>query len=499
MRAYAPYLVIIAIFSIANITAVKDFLAKEPWTYLVRLAGAGRHATPRATRSRHDVQAQLAARGRHPDDHRRHHHRVILQGVARARRCKAYGATYVELRSAIITVMAVLALAYVMNLSGQTASLGAWLAGAGGAFAILSPILGWIGVAVTGSDTSSNALFGALQVQTAAKAGLDPVLMAAANSSGGVLGKMISPQNLAIAAAAVGMAGREGEIFRKVIGWSLLLLVLMCVIVGLQATPVLGWMVPVRTSDDRDVPPRAGSVQSVDRALTLLEALAQAGAPVGVGELAERTGLPQGTAHRLLQGLQQRGYVRHDASRKYSVGTAALRLGDAAQRSLARSARPYLAELVEASGETANLAVLEGDDVVYVAQVPSPHTLRMFAEVGRHVPPHSTAVGKVLLAAMPRERAVAVLRRTGLPRGRRRRSPPSTTFDARARPVAEQGWAADEEEQETGVRCVAVPVGGTGQVVAALSLSGPAERFGGGRDPELVATMQRVSRAFSLG
>ena len=91
----------------------------------------------------------------------------------------------------------------------------------GGAFAILSPILGWIGVAVTGSDTSANALFGALQVQTAKEAGLDPVLMAAANSSGGVLGKMVSPQNLAIAAAAVGMAGREGDIFRKVIGWSL--------------------------------------------------------------------------------------------------------------------------------------------------------------------------------------------------------------------------------------------------------------------------------------
>ena len=140
--------------------------------------------------------------------------------------------------------MAVLALAYVMNLSGQTTSLGAWLAGAGGAFAILSPILGWIGVAVTGSDTSANALFGALQVQTAIEAGLDPVLMAAANSSGGVLGKMVSPQNLAIAAAAVGMAGREGDIFRKVIGWSLGLLVLMCIIVGLQSTPVLDWMVP---------------------------------------------------------------------------------------------------------------------------------------------------------------------------------------------------------------------------------------------------------------
>jgi lactate permease len=140
--------------------------------------------------------------------------------------------------------MAVLALAYVMNLSGQTASLGAFLAGTGALFAFLSPVLGWIGVGVTGSDTSANALFGALQVQTATRAGLDPLLLAAANSSGGVLGKMISPQNLAIAAAAVGMAGKEGELFRKVFGWSLLLLVFMCVIVVLQSTPVLGWMIP---------------------------------------------------------------------------------------------------------------------------------------------------------------------------------------------------------------------------------------------------------------
>jgi IclR family acetate operon transcriptional repressor len=243
----------------------------------------------------------------------------------------------------------------------------------------------------------------------------------------------------------------------------------------------------------------AGSVQSVDRALVLLEALAAAGSPVGVGELAARTGLPQATAHRLLQGLHRRGYVRHDASRKYSVGTAALRLGDAAQQSLARSARPFLAQLVEASGETANLAVLEGDDVVYLAQVPSPHTLRMFAEVGRHVPPHSTAVGKVLLAALPRERAVALLRRTGLPRRTATTITGLDELDRELDAVQAAGWATDEEEQEAGVRCVAVPVFSGEQVVAAVSLWGPAERFGGGRDPQLVATMQRVSRAFAAG
>jgi lactate permease len=98
-------------------------------------------------------------------------------------------------------------------------------------------------VAVTGSDTSSNSLFGVLQVTAAKDAGFDPTLLAAANSSGGVLGKMISPQNLAIGAAAVGLAGQEGDIFRTVIKWSLILLLIMCVIVFLQSTSVLSWMV----------------------------------------------------------------------------------------------------------------------------------------------------------------------------------------------------------------------------------------------------------------
>jgi lactate permease len=157
---------------------------------------------------------------------------------------RAYGETLRELRTAIATVMAVLALAYVMNLSGQTITIGQWLAATGGFFAVLSPVLGWLGTAVTGSDTSSNSLFGALQVAAAQKSGLDPVLLASANSSGGVLGKMISPQNLAIAAAAVGMAGREGEILRRVLLWSLVFLAGMCLLVYLQSTPVLGWMLP---------------------------------------------------------------------------------------------------------------------------------------------------------------------------------------------------------------------------------------------------------------
>jgi lactate permease len=154
-----------------------------------------------------------------------------------------YGRTLDQLKYAILTVLAVLALAYVMNLSGQTITLGQWMAGAGAFFAFLSSILGWLGVAVSGSDTSSNSLFGLLQVTAAHQTGLSPTLLAAANSSGGVLGKMISPQNLAIGAAAVGMAGKEGEVFRRVLGWSLLFLLVMCVLVYLQSTILSGMVV----------------------------------------------------------------------------------------------------------------------------------------------------------------------------------------------------------------------------------------------------------------
>jgi lactate permease len=243
VRAYAPYLIIIAIFSIISIGPVKAALAKSPWT--VSFAWPGLHvlgANGKPLSSVTFAFGWLPAAGT----------MMIVAGILTAvvlrisagKALRAYGLTYANLRHAIVTVMAVLALAYVMNQSGQTNTLGEALAATGGVFVILSPILGWIGTAVTGSDTSANALFGALQVQTAAKAGLDPVLLAAANSSGGVLGKMISPQNLAIAASAVGMAGREGDIFRRVVLWSVVLLLVMCAIVALQGTPVLGWMVP---------------------------------------------------------------------------------------------------------------------------------------------------------------------------------------------------------------------------------------------------------------
>ncbi|MDN3935645.1 L-lactate permease [Arthrobacter sp. YD4] len=166
-------------------------------------------------------------------------YRVTVMGAV-----KEIGRTIVRMRWAGLTIITVLALAYVMNFSGQTVSIGTWLAGTGTFFAFLSPVLGWIGTAVTGSDTSANALFAKLQQTAGMKAGIDPNLLVAGNTSGGVVGKLISPQNLAIAASAVNLEGKESLILRKVVGWSVALLLVLCTLSYLQSTPVLSWMLP---------------------------------------------------------------------------------------------------------------------------------------------------------------------------------------------------------------------------------------------------------------
>jgi len=242
LRAYAPYLIIIAVFAIAQIGFLKDWLSGEPGTQLFNWPGLDvNNPDGEAVSSLEFKFNWLGATGT-----------LMLiaglitipvLGIKPGRSLAVAGKTLDQLKWAILTVASVLGLAYVMNQSGQTITMGLWVAGAGGIYAFLASLVGWLGVAVTGSDTSSNALFGALQVTAAKDAGLSPTLIAAANSSGGVLGKMISPQNLAIGAAAVGMAGEEGDLFRQVLKWSILLVLLMCVIVSLQSTGLFDWMV----------------------------------------------------------------------------------------------------------------------------------------------------------------------------------------------------------------------------------------------------------------
>ncbi|MBS1693309.1 MAG: L-lactate permease [Actinobacteria bacterium] len=243
LLALFPYLLVIAVFSAAKLWApIKSWLAstdaKIPWPGLDGnvLTAAGKVSTSTVY-----TLGWLSSPGS----------LLLLSGIVVAivyrvsllDAARVYAHNLVKLKFSILTVASVLALAYVMNQSGQTITIGTWIAGTGAVFAFLSPILGWLGTAVTGSDTSANALFATLQQTAAQHAGIDPTLLVAANTSGGVVGKMISPQNLTIAATAVGLLGRESDIFRKVIWWSLGMLAVLCLLVGLQST-VLSWMLP---------------------------------------------------------------------------------------------------------------------------------------------------------------------------------------------------------------------------------------------------------------
>ncbi|AUI36487.1 L-lactate permease [[Bacillus] caldolyticus] len=167
----------------------------------------------------------------------------FIIGISWKEWARTFVETLNELKFPIITIASVVGFAYIANSSGMSTTLGMALAKTGPLFPFFSPILGWLGVFITGSDTSSNLLFGNLQKVTATSIGMDPVLALAANSSGGVVGKMISPQSIAVACAAVGLTGKESDLFRFTIKHSVFLIILIGVLVYLQST-VLSWMIP---------------------------------------------------------------------------------------------------------------------------------------------------------------------------------------------------------------------------------------------------------------
>jgi IclR family acetate operon transcriptional repressor len=240
----------------------------------------------------------------------------------------------------------------------------------------------------------------------------------------------------------------------------------------------------------------AGGVQSIARVFGLLETMADLGGIVTLSELAARSGLPGPTIHRLVRTLVDLGYVRQEPSRAYALAPRLVRLGEGASSLIGTWATPHLRGLVDAVGESANLALLDGDEVVYAAQVPGRHSMRMFTEVGRRAGMHCTAVGKAMLAAIPSDRAGEILRRSGLSA----RTPYTlTTIKAMQEElgrIRENGYAMDDEEQEIGVRCVAVAVALPGQrAPAAISVSGPSTRMTEALVGAAVPTLLEAARA----
>ena len=244
-----------------------------------------------------------------------------------------------------------------------------------------------------------------------------------------------------------------------------------------------------------------GSVHAVERALDLLEELATAEAPVGVSALSAATGQPAGTVHRLLATLTARGWVvRDERTRRYALGPLARALGRARETlpDLADVAPPFLRKVMEISGETANLALLDRDRAVYVAQVPCARTVRMFTELGNRVPLHCTGCGKVLLAHQDDEFIASLLSTQGLQRFTGKSITNPDRFWAEISAIRQRQYAIDDEEFEDGVRCLAVPVRDcSDRVIGALSVSGPSSRLDLERLAGLVPHLARAGAGLS--
>ena len=237
-------------------------------------------------------------------------------------------------------------------------------------------------------------------------------------------------------------------------------------------------------------------VQSVTRTFKILECITTAEDNASLSEIAAAVQIPVPTTHRILQALSEMGYVRQVAGRRYGLGPKFITMGEVASRQLGSGAQHRLAELAEQLGETANMAILDTDMAMYVAQVPSSRSMRMFTEVGRRVPMHATGVGKAILAQLDDEHVRSIVARAGMPAN----TPNSlSSVEALLKELAAtraRGYASDDNEQEIGVRCLSVAIPQAPNP-SAISVSGPVTRVDADFAERAVPLLKQVAREVS--
>lgn len=239
-----------------------------------------------------------------------------------------------------------------------------------------------------------------------------------------------------------------------------------------------------------------GGVQSVERVFELLELITDAGGEVTLSELSASTDLPLPTIHRLLRTLVMKGYARQLPNRRYALGPRLIRLGEGANKQLGALARPQLKMLVDRLGETSNMAVLDSDMVVYIAQVPSSHSMRMFTEVGRRAHTHDTGVGKAILAQLDNETVRNIVTRAGMPTPTEKSISSVDQLLKELENIRERGYSIDEQEQELGVRCFAMAVPDA-PTPTAISVSGPISRVDESFADKAVPLLRSAAQAIS--
>ena len=240
-----------------------------------------------------------------------------------------------------------------------------------------------------------------------------------------------------------------------------------------------------------------GRNQSLKRALTLLERLAEAPQGMQLTELSYQLGMPVATVHRLLATFEELDFVEQDDDQGlWYVGLNAFTVGNAflKRRDFVSTARPYMHALVEQCGETVNLGVVDDGEVVFISQVETLEVMRMIARLGSRSPIHASGVGKALLAGMTERRVEQILERRGLPRFTERTIDNPTALREELEITRRRGYALDDEEHAVGLRCVAAAIfDENAQALAAISLSGPKARMVDERLGELGEAVRRTA------
>lgn len=241
-----------------------------------------------------------------------------------------------------------------------------------------------------------------------------------------------------------------------------------------------------------------GSVQTLERALALLASLAQTDKAT-LSDLALRTGMPPSSAHRLLMTLQAGRFVEFDEARaEWAVGVELFRVGSSFLRRtrVTDAAREAMRGLVTQTGETANLGIADGGEVVFVGQIESVQPIRAFFAAGVRAPMHSSGIGKALMAGMPGDQVEKLLQRTGLPGFTPRTLTAPAALFADLEGIRARGWALDDEERHQGMRCVASAIFNMhGEAVAGISISGPSARLDPERLGEVGPLVRRAAAA----
>src|SRR5437762_6775179 len=233
----------------------------------------------------------------------------------------------------------------------------------------------------------------------------------------------------------------------------------------------------------------AGQVQSLTRGFSILEALAKSGGGWTLTDLAQRVQLPPSTTHRFLSTLAKMGYVYQAGDlglwyiglQAFTVGTTFL-----ANRDFVAQSHSYMRRLMEQAGETANLAILDGTEAVFIAQVQCHEMMRTLVKLGSRVPLHASGVGKAIFAALPDEQIDAILKVIGLPRITENTITSPETMWASVRVIRQRGWSFDDEEHAVATRCVAAPIYDEhAETLGAISLAGPSSRLPDSRIKQL--------------